>query len=271
MAELVKNAWQGWRLFSDDGKLAAALMVSLLFLWVYYKKVEQKSFLIYTTAVTLLCIFPFTAVLLERYQTSIYGYQWIWSFVPLTAMVSFAATVFVAEVLREWQGGSRKRRALAVVFLVMALVFCGGMGAEPRDGYGKQAERLQAEALLQKVQERLQGRQICLWAPRAVLEYARAYDGGLELLYGRDMWEPELGAYCYDAYPEEFRSLYRWMEADGREGTAEWGAQCLEAAVAAEVSCILVPADRPAETIGNFEEILGVQAEELEGYYLFIR
>lgn len=270
MAELIKNAWQGWRLFSYNGKLAAALLVSLLFLWVYYKRVKQKEFLIYTTASTLLCILPVTAVLLERYQTLIYDYKWIWSFVPMTAMVSFAATLFAAEFREEWSGGSRKRQAAAVIFLAAALVLCGGMGAKPWDGYGKQAERRQAEALLKTAQERLQGTQMRLLAPRAVLEYARAYDGGLELLYGRDMWEPELNAYCYDTYPEEFQDLYRWMEAADWDEPAS-ATRCLETAIAAEVNCILVPVDRAGETIGYFEEILGVRAEKLEGYYLFVR
>lgn len=270
MAELIKNAWQGWRLFSYQGKLAAALLISLLFLWVYYKRVKQKEFLIYTTAVTLFCIFPVTAVFMECYQTFVYDYKWIWSFVPMTAMVSFAATLFVTEFLQEWTGGSRRRQGAAVLFLAAGLVLCGGLGEKPGDGYGKQTERLQAETLLEKTQERLQGAQIRLWAPRAVLEYARASDGGIELLYGRDMWEPELNAYCYETYPEELQDLYQWMEAAEWEETAP-DAWCLETAIAAEVNCILMPGNKPGETIESFEEILGVQAEKLEGYYLFIR
>lgn len=270
MAEQFRNAWQSWRLFSYNGKLAAALLVSLLFLWVYYKRVKQKDFLIYTTVVTLLCILPFTAVLLERYQTFVYDYKWIWSLVPVTAMVGFAATLFTAEFLQELTGGNRKRQIAAVVLLAAALVFCSGMGRKPWEGYGGQAERRRAETLLAEIQKRSQETQICLWAPRNVLEYARAYDADIRLLYGRDMWEAELNAYCYDDYPEEFGELYRWMEAPYWEETAP-GVRCLEEAAASGVNCILVPAHKPGEMIERLENVLGLQAQRLEEYYLLIR
>lgn len=270
MAGLLKNAWQGWQSFTYAGKLAAALLISLLFLWIYYKRVKQKEFLIYTTVVTLCCILPVTAAFLMLYQTRFYDYKWIWSIVPTTAMVGFAATLFMTEFLQELSKGSRERQIAAGVLLVAGLVFCGGMGAEPWGGYGGQEERQQAEALLAKMQEQLQGRQICLWAPREVMGYARAYDPEIQLLYGRDMWDPELNAYSYDNYPGGFQDLYQWMEATAGEVTVP-DSYCVETAVSAEVNCILVPVGKPEETIECFEEMLGVRAEKLEEYYLFIR
>ncbi|MDE5589213.1 MAG: hypothetical protein K2J60_08760 [Acetatifactor sp.] len=270
MAELLKNAWLGWLSFTQTGKMAGALLISLLFLWIYYKRVKQKEFLIYTTAVTLLCILPVTAVLLQMYQTNFYDYKWIWSIVPMTAMTGFAAALFMTEFLQKLWAGNRKRQIAAAVLLVVALVFCSGMGAETWDGYGKQPERQRAESLLANLQERMQGREICLWAPRSVVEYARVYDAGLQLLYGRDIWDSDLTAYSYDKYPGGFYDLYQWMEADVGEETVP-DSYCVETAMSAGVNCILVPVDKPEETIDCFQEMLGVQAEKLEEYYLFIR
>ena len=273
MAELLKNAWLGWQSFTNAGKLAGALLISLLILWIYYKRVKQKEILIYTTAVTLCCILPVTAVLLQLYQTKFYDYKWIWSIVPMTAMVGFAATLFMTEFLQKLSTKERKKHILAVMFLVAGLVFCGGLGGKPWDGCGKQGERQerqQAEVLLAKMQERLQGRELCLWAPRKVMGYARAYDAGIQLLYGRDMWDSDLSAYSYDKYPEGFYDLYQWMEAEACEETVP-DSYCLETAISEDVNCILVPADKPEETIECFEEMLGVKAEKLEEYYLFIR
>lgn len=269
MAEQFKNAWLGWLSFTRTGKMAGALLISLLFLWIYYKRVKQKEFLIYTTAVTLLCILPVTAALLQMYQTKFYDYKWIWSIVPMTAIIGFAAALFMTEFLQKLQSGNRKRQIAAAVLLAVALVFSSGMGAETWEGYGKQPERRRAESLLANLQERMQGREICLWAPRSVVEYARAYDAGLRLLYGRDIWDSDLTAYSYDKYPGGFYDLYQWMEADDGEETVP-DSYCVETAMAAGVNCILVPADKPEETIENFQEILGIQAEKLEEYYLFI-
>lgn len=270
MAELLKSAWLGWLSFTQTGKMAGALLISLLFLWIYYKRVKQKEFLIYTTAVTLCCILPVTAVFLQMYQTRFYDYRWIWSIVPMTAMTGFAATLFMTEFLQEFCPGNRIRQAVAVVLLVAGLVFCSGMGTETWDGYGKQPERQQAENLLANLQERMQGREICLWAPRSVVEYARAYDADIQLLYGRDIWDSDLTAYTYDKYPGGYYDLYQWMEADAGKETVP-DSYCGETAVSAGVNCILLPADKPEETIEYFEGLLGVQAERLEEYYLFIR
>ena len=42
MTELLGNAWQGWIQFNSVGKLSAALLISLVLLWVYSKRVPQK-------------------------------------------------------------------------------------------------------------------------------------------------------------------------------------------------------------------------------------
>lgn len=270
MAELLKNAWQGWQAFINTGKLPAALLISLLFLWIYYKRVKRKDFLIYTTAVMLCCILPVTAAVLELYQTRFYDYKWIWSLVPMTAGVSYAVTLFMTEFLQEMTGGDRKRQAVAGLLLTAALVFCGGIGVRNRDGYGSCEERQQAEAVLAELQERLQGKQICLWAPREILTYARAYDGGIRLLYGRDMWDSDLRAYSYDTYSGGLEDLYRWMEAPpGEEAVPD--SYCAETAASAEVNCILLPEDKLPKTIDCFEEMLGVRAEKSGNYYLLIR
>ena len=58
MTELLGNAWQGWIQFNSVGKLSAALLISLVLLWVYSKRVPQKTFLVYTSVVTAVCILP---------------------------------------------------------------------------------------------------------------------------------------------------------------------------------------------------------------------
>lgn len=270
MSELLKNVWPGWQSITNHGKLAGALLISLLFLWIYYEGVRQKTFLIYTTVVTLCCIVPATAVLLERYQTWFYDYRWIWSIVPMTAMIAFGAALFLTEFLQKTAKGEWRRQFAAAVLLAAGLTFCGGMGAKPWEGYGEQEQRQKAETLMTEMQERLQGRQIRLWAPKSVLEYVRAYDAGIQLLYGRNMWEPELNVYSYDTYSKELQDMYQWMEAaPGDEMAAD--SYCAAAAMAAEVNCILVPVDKQKDSIERFEEILGVEAEKLEGYYLFVR
>lgn len=269
MTELLGNAWNGWRAYTDAGKLAGLLLISLVFLWIYYKRAPRKEFLIYTTVSAVCCIFPVTAAVLMLYQTRFYDYEWIWSIVPLTAATGYGAVLFVTEFLKEQARGDRKKEIAAVLLLLAALALSGGMGAEPWDYAGEREARQQSEEVLAALKGRMEGRELCLWAPREILEYAREYDGGITLLYGRDMWEPALNAYSYDVYAPELTEVYEWMEGIGDEVIS--AEDCAERLEATRVNCILLPKTVEAEALACFGEVMGIQAEELGSYYFFVR
>lgn len=269
MTELFRSAWSGWRVYTGAGKLAALLLISLMFLWIYYKRVNRKDFLIYTTVSAGCCILPVTAAGLMLYQTRFYDYEWIWSMVPLTAMVCYGTVLFVTAFLKEQAKGDKRKEIGAVLLLLAALALCGSMGAKPWDCEEEQKERRQSEKVLAGLKERMAGSEICLWAPREILEYAREYDGGITLLYGRDMWEPALNAYSYDVYSPELTEVYEWMEGIGEEPISP--GECAGILETTRVNCILLPGTAGEETLACFGEIMNVQPEELGSYYLLIR
>lgn len=269
MTDLLKNAWNGWHGFTDTGKLAALLLISLLFLWIYYKRIEQKTFLIYATVTAGCCMIPVTAVCLMLYQTRFYDYEWIWSIVPVIAAVGYAATVFIADFLKELSGGDRKKAAVAVAGLLTVTLFCGGMGTSPWDSRCEREEEQHAKMLIPQLRERMGDRQISLWAPREILEYAREQDAGIRLLYGRNMWDESLNAYAYGEYSQEYRSLYDWMEDAEKEPVSD--RECAEILANTDVNCILLPEDTEEETVECLGDMLGMSREKLGEYYLLIR
>lgn len=270
MTELLKNAWAGWHDFTTSGKLAALLMIALLFLWIHYKKINQKSFVLYTTVAAVCCICPVTAVGLMLYQTRFYDYKWIWSIVPITAMLGFAATVFVTDFLKDYAENSRWKEVTAILLLAVMLVLGSGLNRDNQEIIEVQEDRNRAEQLLKKVQEYMGDRTIFLWAPREISEYAREWNAEIQLLYGRNMWEPALDAYVYDTYSDELRNLECWMEGNESDEVIS-DRECAEILASTEVNCILLPLDETEETIACFEQVLGVKAEPLENYYLLIR
>ncbi len=264
MTDLLTAAWNGWENMNAAGKLSGALLISLVLLWVYSKRVAQKTFLIYTTAATAACILPFTAAGLMLYQTKFYDYEWIWSIVPVTAMIALALTLFFTEFLREITDGKRKTEAAVGLLVLAGLLFCGDLGVKSWSGTREDAE---CEELLTVLHDRMEGKQIYLWAPQEIMGYARQADASVLLIYGRDMWDPYLSGYTYDVYPEEIRELYDWME------TGEWEEQeiaddCAEAARLAGVNCVLIPDYRAEETVKYLEELFGATAERIGAYYL---
>lgn len=277
MSELPGNAWQGWMDYKDYGKLACLLLAVLVFCWFGKKKVEQKTFLLYTTVMAVCCILPPTAAILMAYQTRFYDYQWIWSMVPLTAAVSWGMVMVFEEF---WPGFQRekRRKVFGAAALLLAIVcLCSGLGSRAWDMGGQRTDRQKAQGVLETALATCGRKDICLWAPREIMAYVREAEGTVKLPYGRDMWDLSLGAYAYDSYDEKRTLMYQWMEGvAGNEEAAQVTADasitpklCAGYAMEAGVTCIMLPEGAEEETIRELEEALGADAQKLEGYWIF--
>lgn len=269
MTELLKNAWLGWQAFLTDGKVAALFGASLIFLWMTYKRTSQKTLLIYTTILAVCCVFPVTAAGLMLYQTKFYDYQWIWSLVPMTAVTAYGATVFLMEYWPELRRTEWKKGVPVLALLLAVLFLGGGLQITSHGEEDEKRQRAAAEAVLAQTQAEKGSREICLWAPREIAEYAREADAAIKLLYGRNMWDGWLDAYAYDEYPEEIRALYEWME-QAASGEAEDIRRQVEAALDAGADCILLPGGLNEKSVKRLETTLHIRVVSLEGYYLLI-
>lgn len=315
MWELVISAWKGWLEYTTKGKFAALLLAVLLFLWLRQKK-EQKLLLFYTSLMAVLCIFPVSGGLLMLYQTKFYDYQWIWALVPVTLMIAFGATVFLTEYWENYGKKGRLDKAVVTLMVLAAILLCGSVGNSQWEEEAVLTKSERTAEILEELKTFGEGGEICLWAPEEIMEYARAVDGDVKLLYGRNMWDKGLNAYSYDSYGEEQVDCYLWMtaaedngeleavleqaveegkvEADGadmvqqaaEEGKSEAdgtavaqqaggkrllsGIDCARTAAGLGVNRILLPANMREEAVRQIETALGVQARELDGYYLFV-
>lgn len=280
MMELLKSAWKGWLSYTEHGKMAALLIVVLLFLWFKREAVKEKVLLGYTTIMALCCVFPITAACLMLYQTRFYSYEWIWNYVPITLVIAGGITFFL---LSQWEGLKKEREAVrrfgaVVAALLGILILCGGLGDKGFEERALRKELGNAGQLMDALQQEAQGQELCLWAPKEVMAYARALDGNIKLLYGRNIWDAALGAYSYDTYTEKEESLYLWMSH--LEETAELdyqteeklisGVQCMQVAVAAGANCILLPIDISSEVLGRLEASIGIKAVPIGEYYLLM-
>lgn len=285
MLELLNNAWSGWLYYTEHGKFAALLLVVLLFLWFRREEVGREL-LVYSTIAAGCCIFPVTAMLLQKYQTLFYDYVWIWQYVPLTMLLAYGITVFLAEQWKNYKKEAMKKgetvtrknkwQCIGVTVAVAAVVLlCGSLGKPVFSAKEAQAEREHAYTVLEALAECAGDEEIFLWAPEEIMSYARAYDGNIRLIYGRNMWEKALMGHSYDTYGDVEESMYQWMksvEADGNQEAEIFltgGVSCMEAAWDYGVNCILLPGNVSAENISGLEQTFGLKAELLEGYYLF--
>lgn len=277
MTELIRNAWLGWENYTESGKLAALFLAALLFLWLNRRKAGHRTLLLYATVAAACCMIPLTAAVLMVYQTKFYDYEWVWSLVPLTAVTAYGVTEFLGSCWGGLQGKSWKKGVPVTLLLLAVLLFCGGMGSRTWNRRQQVQEREQAELVLKELDGLTEGRDICLWAPRNILEYARELDGSIRLIYGRNMWDISLNGYAYDVYDESAEALYRFMEQVAEPVQTDDAGQelitaeeCVEIALSRGVNCILLPRNMEADTLARVERALGRTAERIEEYYLFV-
>lgn len=330
MKELIKNAWLGWLRYTDHGKFAALLFAVLLYFWLKEKITPVKTIgaergknvlgqnddtgrglLIYVTVMTIVCVCPVTAAFLMLYQTKFYDYEWIWSLVPMTAVIAWGMADFLAEKWKNFRKEGMGKSLILTICAAALLFLCGGLGVKAWEESGTGEERDRIASVLSAVTENGRRADICLWAPEEVMEYARAYSGGIRLPYGRNMWDKSLNAYSYDTYDAGRMEMYQWMSLaeengsfdyvvevsgpsveEGTEGVGEIAAEaggeaaaadedntqgarkqlsgtlCIQNALAAGVNTVLLPGNMEPEALAAAEEILGVKARQVEGYYL---
>ena len=286
MGELLKNAFLGFRAMNGQGKLFAILFLVLLlcFLWKLGEG-KQRELLSYGGIAAVLCIFPVTAVLLMLWQTKFYDYEFVWTIVPLTALIS-CGIVLVMERLLSF-GDKPKQKLLLAFFALAILLLCGKLGNPKWTVANVNAQRKEVSAVLQSLKAG-EDQTICLWAPKKVMENARSLDGEVTLLYGRNMWQEHLNAYSYEEYSQEQRDLYVWMSlAEGygtldvpvpadldvvgkapEAGSTMEGLECIKKAMTLGANRILLPGSISEESIKELEQKLGVKTEKLEGYWL---
>lgn len=296
MQELIGNAWRGWMDYISDGKYAVLFLGVLCWLWLKkdsLKSVQERRLFNFSVLAAVLVIFPVSAAALMLYQTRFYDYKWLWSLVPVTIMIAYgSACIYIESYEKHWKGKLLKPIGW-IAFWVAVVLVCSGLTGKFRIEEGTNAEMEKAAILLDELTEDGNNHNICLWAPKEIMEHIRALSGNVELLYGRNMWDAALNGYAYDTYDTEVIKLYEWMESLGEPheavmeslGEPEEAVMksppenlCVQTAVFYGVNRMVFPDTISGEILGNIESAIAavsegtgtiVKREAVDGYYIF--
>lgn len=279
--EFLRNAWTGRMDFTSGGKFVALFLAALLCLWLSGKWKSHKRLYFYAASITVCCTLPLTAAVLMLYQTRYYDYVWLWSLVPITAVTAWAAV----EVM-DWLGknlhASKWKKQFPVAILLLAILMLSSGSVENIFSPAQERwERQRAWEVLESL-KKLQDGELCLWAPQEILAHTREFDGSVQLIYGRNMWDTSLNSYTYDIYPDELRDLYLWMENVDANGVAEVkddergdivlnGDDCVTTALEAGVNCILLPESIDPQIVQGIAGTVDAELSQTGEYYLLTR
>ena len=293
MAELLKEAAEGWRELISDGKYMVFYMAALMYLWyrrlqLVKKRGEHDSraemswqLAVYAAFILAVAAIPPAGMALRIYQTRFYDYTWVLAYIPMTLIIAFGTVEAYMDCYKSFSDRRPwKAAGLAAVFLAVFLL-CGNLQTEATGDDGAYERTSHLLKFLEERQKSGNADGICLWAPADLMTYARMQNGEITLLYGRNMWDEALNAYSYDSYSPEIEASYRWMEdcsdyllgaalqdiQETEGGTAgetaeettfrETADQCIKTALSSGVNCMILPegTEREGTEAGGTEAV----------------
>lgn len=196
-----------------QGKYTGLFLMALLFLWLVprdYSGRKGKKLALYSFVQGCMIGFvPLLFLILKGIGFGANYWEYLWT-LPLLGVIAYAATELCAMQ-------KEKKAFWGAVAACMLLIALSGTvlpfkADVPKWKYADKS----VERVLETVssQKELYDGEILLLAPEEILERARAYDSGIRLVYGRDMWDTRANTFVADDYPQDIRLLYEKMKQD---------------------------------------------------------
>lgn len=223
MVELWNSIAENLTLEMGAGKYLALVLMGIFFLWLlgrYKKNQNTRHLLLFLITITALVLIPLFGMPLMLYQTRFYNYRHLLLLLFPMVLIPWALTEALEQGIgmmkRNAEDGDLVKerpwiaRLCGVAGVVIFLMLSGNMiteGVNANFTFSKDKVPAHVMEVLELVEDG-----DVLVAPNDVIEYARAYDGDLKLVYGRDMWQLALRAYTYNVYDEEIKEIYEWMQ-----------------------------------------------------------
>ncbi len=216
MSELAKVISHVLETEKLHGKYSGLFLLALLFLWMIPKDLSGrrgKKLALFALVQTgfVLCV-----PLLFFFQKTLgFGenfWEYLWTVPVLTVIAYTVVEVSAVQKNRQIFWGA------ALVCLV-TIALSGTLLPFKSDVEKKRYASPEVGQVLSMVQsqEEYFGGKVLLLAPDEILEQARAVDGNIHLLYGRDMWESGANTAVADEYGQDLKLLYEKMQRDFEE------------------------------------------------------
>lgn len=202
------------------GKYAGLYLLALFALFLIKDKNESREgwFAGFSLTAAALAVCPVTvwlAVMKIRMSENFWELLWC---IPAALTVSFAAAQ-ICMLQKKGAGRLWLAAGCAALILFSGSVLPGSILPEKIPAFSG-GNTLRPDPELDRAietaasQREALGTDVVLLAPDDIMEKARAYDGGIRLLYGKDLWQTGLHTGVADEYSADLRILYEKMQTD---------------------------------------------------------
>ena len=183
----------------------ALFLVAILYLYV--AKEEKNLLFKYCVLGGILVLFPITGRLVSNYFQGFYEADALLWLLPVTGLIGYAVT----ELYGKWQ--DKRKAGLMLVSVAIVALLSGFLSNDYLpDAAKNKAEKEEIESVFAIILAGEGERQVTLAAPEEIMVHARAFDGKLLTVYGRDIREQNLDYAFYGNYEEWAYTLAEHME-----------------------------------------------------------
>jgi len=173
-------------------------------LYLYVAKEEKQPFYKYGVLSAILVLFPLAKALLNKSFQGFYEAQaWQW-LLPVWGVIAFAGVI----IFDKQRDG--RNRFMVIVAVCLVFLLCG-LWSQDYLKKNDNENKTEIEDIYDLILSQNREKEILLVGPQEIMENARAYDGRILTVYGKDIWDTDLDYAFYDSYDEWVYSLAEHM------------------------------------------------------------
>ncbi|MBQ9991298.1 MAG: hypothetical protein IJP31_10235 [Lachnospiraceae bacterium] len=178
------------------------------------KKIQLWPFLFGLLSLLLIVVNPVSIWILNRLSPIQGNVEKLWSLLLMLFLIAYGVVCFISLL------GEQRQKNIVVVGFALLIGLAGsnyGLLSE-RNGEEVYESQKEAQVALYDARKEMAVRrpEAIVLAPASFLEYAGIYyNGYIRVLYGKDLYTPNLDLGIVDAYPEEFLGIYQMVENPG--------------------------------------------------------
>lgn len=217
------------------------------------KQLHLWPFLYSLSALVLVAANPIAIFVLNRFTPVSGQFYKVWPLVLPLFLIAYGITCFLSIL------GEKKQRVILVLGCVLLIGLSGSSYGIMADRQSEEdiTEEKQVLKMVSEVEE-----EVTLLAADKVLEYAGIYNPEFKLVYGKDLYTPNMDLGIMDTYPPQLLNLYEAMKNPE---------ECMEdiTAMAAMYDCnvIVVPYYEEAPSKSG----VYYQTESTENYLIYTK
>ena len=173
------------------------------------KKIKLWPFLFGILSLLLVVANPLGIWVLNHISPIQGRYEKLWSLLLVLFLIAYGIVCFTSLL------GEQKQKNIVIIGFALLIGLAGSSYGllsqrQSQEVYRKQEEARQA--LYAACKAMGEDAAIRILAPASFIEYAALYDPHIALLYGKDLYTPNLDLGIMDSYPEDFFGIYEAIE-----------------------------------------------------------